>query len=150
MELLAGGGRHVAAALAALLIYPIIARVLSVDLLGAWALLSTAGFLLSLSDLGLTTAVHRAAVTQDHARARRAVGLALFSVATLGPLLAVASHAFLLDLPALSRASTGADDVSRDVGRAAIVVLVAGVISALSGPYRGFALARGGVAPVAT
>lgn len=147
-ELIAGGGRHIAAALAALLVYPIIARVLSVDLLGAWALLSTAGFLLSLSDLGLTTAVHRAAVTQDHARARRAVGLALFSVAGLGPLLAVASYAFLLDLPALSSAAPGS--IGEGVGVAAIMVLAAGVIAALAGPYRGFALARGGVAPIAT
>jgi hypothetical protein len=150
LELLAGGGRHIAAALAALLVYPIIARVLSVELLGAWALLSTAGYLLSLSDLGLTTAVHRAAVTQDHARARRAVGLALFAVAGLAPLLAAASYAFLLDIPGLSRAAQGSDGVGVDVGRAAVVVLAAGVISALAGPYRGFALARGGVAPVAT
>jgi O-antigen/teichoic acid export membrane protein len=148
LELLAGGGRHIAAALAALLVYPIIARVLSVELLGAWALLSTAGFLLSLSDLGLTTAVHRAAVTQDHARARRAVGLALFSVAGLGPLLAAASYAFLLDLPAIARAAQGS--LGEGVGRAAVVVLAAGFVSALAGPYRGFALARGGVAPVAT
>jgi O-antigen/teichoic acid export membrane protein len=147
-ELLAGGGRHIAAALAALLVYPIIARVLSVELLGAWALLSTAGYLLSLSDLGLTTAVHRAAVTQDRERARRAVGLALFAVAGLGPLLAVASYAFLLDLQALSSAAQGS--IGGSVGHAAVIVLAAGVVSALAGPYRGFALARGGVAPVAT
>lgn len=148
LELLAGGGRHIAAAIAALLVYPIIARVLSVEILGAWALLSTAGFLLTLSDLGLTTAVHRAAVTQDHARARRAVGLALASVAALGPLLAVASYAFLLDLPALSSAARGS--IGESVGRAAVIVLAAGVVAALAGPYRGFALARGGVAPIAT
>lgn len=143
-ELIAGGGRNIAAALAALLVYPIIARVLSVDLLGAWALLSTAGFLLSLSDLGLTTAIHRAAVTQDHARARRAVGLALLSIVGLGPLFAALSYAFLLDLPALSSAARGS------VAGAAIIVLGAGVVSALAGPYRGFTLARGGVAAIAT
>jgi hypothetical protein len=144
LELLAGGGRHVAAALSALMVYPIIARVLSAELLGAWALLSTAGFLLSLSDLGLTTAVHRAAVTDDHARARRAVGLALFAVATVAPPVAMLTYAFLIDIRSLSEASPGG------VGSAAAVVLVAGVIAALAGPYRGFALARGGVARIAS
>jgi O-antigen/teichoic acid export membrane protein len=143
-ELIAGGGRHIAAALAGLLIYPLIARALSAELLGAWALLSTAGFLLALSDLGLTTAVQRAAVTEDHARARRAVALALVVVSAVAPTFAALSYFFLIDVPGLASA------VGPSARAAAAVVLVAGAVSALAYPYRGFVLARGGVAAIAT
>lgn len=126
------------------MIYPIIARLLSAELLGAWALISTAGFLVALSDLGLTTAVHRAAVTSDHDRARRAVAMALLSITLVAPVVAVLSYAFLLHIPNLP------PEFLEEVRHAAAVVLVGGVIAAVAYPYRGFVIARGGITSIAS
>jgi O-antigen/teichoic acid export membrane protein len=143
-ELIAGGGRHIGAALAGLLTYPIIARVLDDDGLGAWALLGAASFLLSLTDLGLTTSVQRAAVTDDQPRARRLVALSLAVVAATVPVVGVLAYFFLIDLPADT-----SPELVVDSRRAAVVALVAGGVMAFTGPYRGFVYARGGIRHVA-
>jgi O-antigen/teichoic acid export membrane protein len=137
LELIAGGGRQVAATLTSLVVYTVVARTLKAEKLGAWSLLGTVSFLLTVTDLGLTTAVQRAAVAGDEVRARRAVALTLVPLATLGPVVAVASYTLLLGIHSAS------PEVQRDVSRAAVVVLLAGVVSSLGAPYRGFAYARG-------
>ncbi len=143
-ELLAGGGRQIGAAIAGLLTYPIIARVLDDDGLGVWALLGAASFLLSLTDLGLTTSVQRAAVAKEDERARRLLALALAVVGASVPLVGIIAYFFLIDLPAETSPALVAD-----ARRAAVVALVAGGVLAVTGPYRGFVFARGGIRYVA-
>ena len=138
-KILREGGRYLGAALAGLLTYPIVARVLDGEGLGVWALLGAAAFLLNLADLGLTTSVQRSAVTADHARTRRLVRLALLVLCVTLPVIAVIAYFLLLDLP-------GADPALRaDAARAAVVALAAGAVMAVGAPLRGFTLARGGV-----
>ena len=143
-ELLVGGGRHIGAALAGLVTYPIIARVLHGDGLGAWALLGAASFLLGLSDLGLTTAIQRAAVTEDKALARRLIQLATAVVALVVPVVAVVAFFFLIDLPTDTRPELVADARS-----AAVLALLAGAAMAFTSPIRGYVYARGGIRYVA-
>ena len=138
-KILLQGGRYLGAALAGLLTYPIVARVLDADGLGVWALLGAAAFMLSLADLGLTTAVQRSAVTPDDERTRRTVRLALLVLCGTLPVISVIAYFLLLDLP-------DADPALRaDAARAAVVAVLAGCVMAIGAPYRGFALARGGV-----
>ena len=142
-ELLAGGGRHIGAAIAGLLTFPIVARVLNEEALGAWALLGAASFMLTLSDLGLTNAVQRAAVATDHGLTRRTIALALtVNLLVLVPF-AIVAYFLLIDVPDAGAA------LRVDVGRAAAVVLVAGAVGSIVNPYRGFVYARGGVRLVA-
>lgn len=143
IELIVGGGRQAAAAFVGLLIYPLIARVLSAELLGAWALVSTAGFLLGLADLGLTTAVHRAAVTPDRERARRTVAFALFIILAVTPFFIAVSYFFLIDAPNLEAM------IGPSARGAIAAVFAGGVTLTIASPYRGFLIARGGVGKVA-
>lgn len=137
-------GRHAAAALAGLLTIPLIARRLGVEGLGAWALIGTASFLLGLSDLGLATAVHRAAALRaDPARARRVVGTAVLAILIVAPILAGIAYPLLLDLPGTSGA------LGRDMARAMLIAFPAGIAGALGSPFRAFALVRGGIAGLA-
>ncbi|MGK3994388.1 lipopolysaccharide biosynthesis protein [Sorangium sp. So ce1024] len=137
VELLAGGGRQIAAMVAGLVVYTVMARWLKAEKLGAWSLLGTISFQLAIADLGLTTAVQRAAVAADAARARRAVALALVPLCTLGPLAAGASYLWFLGVGGESA------ELQEDISRAAVLVLVGGVVSALGTPYRGYIMARG-------
>ncbi|WP_437681774.1 hypothetical protein [Sorangium sp. So ce131] len=137
IELLAGGGRQIAAMVATLVAYTVMARWLQAEKLGAWSLLGTISFQLVLSDLGLTTAVQRAAVAADEERARRAVALALVPLCTLGPLAAAASYLWFLGIAGESA------ELQADISRAAVFALAGGVISALGTPYRGYIMARG-------
>jgi O-antigen/teichoic acid export membrane protein len=143
LALVAAGGFQVGATLIGLIAYTLIARTLPADGLGAWTLLGTLSFLISLVDLGFTTAVQRAAVTPDHARTRRAIALSLVPTCALGPLAALVSFVFLRDLAGASV------ELQRDVSRAAGVVLLAGLVAALGQPFRGFVYARGGARAIA-
>jgi O-antigen/teichoic acid export membrane protein len=142
-EIVAGGGRQIAATLASLVVYTVIARTLKAENLGAWSLLGTVSFLLAITDMGLTTAVQRAAVAADAPRARRAVALTLVPLCTLGPVAAIASYTLLLGI------QSDSPELQRDISRAAVVVLLSGWISSLGTPYRGFAYARGKVNAIA-
>jgi O-antigen/teichoic acid export membrane protein len=135
--------RHVAGAAAGLIVIPLVARRLGADALGIWALLGTGSFLVGVSDLGLSTAVQRAAVRSDDADTRRVVGLALLVVTVVAPLSALASLTLLLDIPGTSPA------IQASVARSAVVVLVAGIIAAVAFPFRGYALAKGGIGALA-
>lgn len=133
------GGRYLGAALAGLLTYPIVARVLEADGLGVWALLGAAAFLLNLADLGLTTSIQRSAVTEDHARTRRLVRLALLVLCITLPVIGVIAYVLLLDIPEADPA------LRADAARAAVVAVLGGAVMAIGSPFRGFTLARGGV-----
>lgn len=143
LALVAGGGLQVVATVIGLIAYTLIARTLRAEWLGAWTLLGTLSFLISLVDLGFTTAVQRAAVTSDHARTRRAIALSLVPTCALGPIAVLASFVFLRDIP------TASVELQHDVSRAAALVLVAGLVAALGQPFRGFIYARGGVRAIA-
>lgn len=138
-KVLVHGGRYLGAALAGLLTYPIVARVLDEDGLGVWALLGAAAFLLNLADLGLTTAVQRSAVKPEHERTRAIVRLTLLVLCGTLPVIGTIAYFLLLDLPDAS------PELEADAARAAVVAVLAGAVMATAGPFRGFALARGGV-----
>lgn len=131
--------RQIGAGLAGLLTYPVIARVVSSESLGAWSILASASFLPLLTDLGLTTAVQRAAVREDEGRTHRAVTLALFFVFSLSPLVVAGLYFFFLDIGDASPA------LRADVARAAWVTLAGGMLAAYTAPFRGFIIVRGRV-----
>ena len=101
-DIAAAGLRHVSTIVAGVLTVALIARSAGTDALGAWAMMAVLSLLLSICDLGLNTAVHRAAVKEDHEKTRRIVGLALLSTAILAPVAALGSYAFLSDIPGAS------------------------------------------------
>lgn len=131
--------RQLGAGLAGLLTYPVIARVVSAEGLGAWAILASASFLPLLTDLGLTTAVQRAAARGDEGRTRRALALALFFIFSLAPLVVLALYLFFLDVGDATPA------LQADVGRAAWITLAGGMLAAYAAPFRGFIIVRGRV-----
>ncbi|MCA9603098.1 MAG: polysaccharide biosynthesis C-terminal domain-containing protein [Polyangiales bacterium] len=140
---LLGGARQMVSLLPNLVIYPLIARMLGDADFGAWTLIGAAGFMLILSDAGLSTAVRRAAVTDDHALARRTLGLALLTITAVLPFAIVAMFHTMLTF--------------RDVGprlgeeafRASAVMMIGGSLGALANPFMDFVYARGGAAQVA-
>ena len=69
--------RQIASMLATFLTVPIIARQFGADSLGAWTLIVSGGLLLTLSDLGLSTAVRRAVLAGNDRHAFRALKRAL-------------------------------------------------------------------------
>jgi O-antigen/teichoic acid export membrane protein len=140
VEILASWSRHLAGIVSGIATLALIAHRLGPSALGAWAILGSTSFFLGLSDLGLSTAVSRAVAAGDRPRARRALGLALFSIAALSPALAALSIVGTVDICA------SAD--GRGLGHAAIVVLIVvagGVTSAVAAPYRAFAIMSGGL-----
>jgi hypothetical protein len=142
-DIVVAGARHALAVATGVLTIGLVARRLGPDALGAWALLGTASFLLGAADLGLSTAVQRAAVQRDPAPARRVTALALLAIAVVAPTAAVLSYVFLLDVPGAAPA------LRADVDRAGVLVMIAGVVAAAAFPYRGFALVRGGMRALA-
>jgi O-antigen/teichoic acid export membrane protein len=142
-DILAAGLRHASSIVAGILTVALVARASGPDALGAWAMMATMGLLLSLCDLGLTTAVHRAAVAADPGRTRRMVGLALLATVILSPIAALGSYAFLRDIPGAS------PELVADASRALVLVLAGGVAGALAAPYRAFVVVRGGMPALA-
>jgi O-antigen/teichoic acid export membrane protein len=142
-DILAAGLRHASSIVAGILTVALVARVLGPDALGAWAMMATMGLLMSLCDLGLTTAVHRAAVAGDPGTTRRMVGLALLATVILSPIAALGSYAFLRDIPGAS------PELLADASRALVLVLAGGVTGALAAPYRAFVVVRGGMQALA-
>lgn len=141
--IVSAGLRHFAGAAAGLIVIPLVGRKLGAEALGAWALLGTGSFLIGIADLGLSTAVQRAAVRPDHQATHRAVALSLLAIALVAPLAAFGSFFVLLDIPASSAA------LRASLPAAGFTVLVAGCIGAIAFPFRGFTLARGGVGGLA-
>jgi O-antigen/teichoic acid export membrane protein len=142
-DIIAAGLRHASSIVAGILTVALVARVSGPDALGAWAMMATMGLLLSLCDLGLTTAVHRAAVAADPGRTRRMVGLALLATTILSPIAALGSYAFLRDIPGAP------PEILADASRALVIVLAGGVAGALAAPYRAFVVVRGGMQALA-
>jgi O-antigen/teichoic acid export membrane protein len=143
-DILAAGLRHASTIVSGVITVALVARRCGADALGVWAMLAAMTLLLALCDMGLTTAVHRAAVARDEGRARRMVGLSLFAVVVVAPLAAAGSYAFLLDLP-----DSASLPLRVDASRASLLVLAGGVLGALTAPYRGFVLVRGGIQSLA-
>ena len=142
-RLVGGGGRLISAFFAQMFTLPVIAHYLDGERMGAWALLGAAGFLVGFVDLGLATAVQRSAVTEDHGRTRRLVGLALTAQAFLVPVFFLVAWLFFVDVPGAPA------DVQEEIAQSTWLVLAAGAFLGLSQPYRMFVLARGGVRQVA-
>lgn len=142
-DIVAAGLRHASSIVAGILTVALVARVSGPDALGAWAMMAAMGLLLSLCDLGLTTAVQRAGVAADPAKTRRMVGLALLATMILSPVAALGSYAFLRDIPGAS------PEILTDASRALVLVLAGGVGGALAAPYRAFVVVRGGMQALA-
>lgn len=137
LGLVAACARHISGVVAGLFTIPLVASALGAEGLGAWAVLSTTGYLMALSDLGLSVSVQRAAARPDDAATRRVLRLSLLVVSIVCPLLCVGAYALLLWLPA---SQSGA--LQTDVARAALPMLLAGLVGALANPVRGFLLMR--------
>lgn len=129
--------RHAVQVLAGVATVTLVVRSLGAEGLGAWAVLGTAGFLVGLSDLGLSIAVQRAAAAGDDAATRRLVRLTLLVVALVCPCLAACFYVFLLQAPA------DAGALRQDLARAAFPALTAGLAGSLAAPIRSFLLVRG-------
>ncbi|HJL03816.1 MAG TPA: polysaccharide biosynthesis C-terminal domain-containing protein [Polyangiaceae bacterium LLY-WYZ-15_(1-7)] len=140
-DMAAGVLRQLAATAAGLVIVPLVGHRLGAEALGLWALLGTAAALPGLADLGLTTAVQRAIVAGERARSHALVGLALRTNALLAPLVALALFPLLVAVPPTPRAG--------ELHLAAALVLLAAGLTALAAPFRGVAIARGGLRPLA-
>jgi O-antigen/teichoic acid export membrane protein len=137
LNLLAACARHISGVVAGLFTIPLVARSLGADGLGAWAVLSTTGYIMVLSDLGLSVAVQRAAARADEAATRRMMGLTLLVVSIVCPLLCVGAYALLLWLP-----DSQNEVLQADVARAAIPMLAAGLVGAVANPVRAFLIMR--------
>lgn len=142
-DILAAGLRHASTIVAGVATVALVARACGPDALGVWAMMATLSLLLALCDLGLTTAVHRSAVTPDHERTRRLVGLSVLVTAALAPLVALVAYVFLLDVPGAT------PELRADASRAAVLVLAGGVAAAFTVAHRGFVLVRGGMQSLA-
>lgn len=142
-RLLSGGARQIGAFLAQMFTLPVIAHFLDGPRMGAWALLGATGFLVGYVDLGLATAVQRSAVTDDHERTRRLIGLSILTQLLLLPLFLVGAFLFLFDLPGAP------PEVQNEASPAAVLVLLAGALLGLGQPFRMFVFARGGVRQMA-
>jgi O-antigen/teichoic acid export membrane protein len=136
LNLFAACSRHLAGIAAGLVTIPLVVRALGADGLGAWALLSTTGYLMMLSDLGLSVSVQRTTARRDDAATRRVIGLALLVVCIVCPCLSAGAYALLLWLP------TSREALQADVARAALPILLAGLVGALANPLRGFLTMR--------
>jgi len=142
-RLLGGGARQIGAFAAQMFTLPVIAHYLDGDRMGAWALLGATGFMIGYVDLGLATAVQRSAVTEEHARTRRFVGLSILIQLLLLPVVLTVAYLYFVDIPGAPR------DVKDEAAVAALLVLAGGSMLGLGQPYRMFVLARGGVRQVA-
>lgn len=137
LNLLAACARHLSGVVAGLFTIPLVARSLGADGLGAWAVLSTTGYLMVLSDLGLSVAVQRTAARADVAATRRMMALTLLVVSIVCPLLCAGAYAMLLWLPDSQNAV-----IQADVARAAIPMLIAGLVGAVANPVRSYLIMR--------
>lgn len=142
-DFLGGGLRQVAAVMGGLITFPVIARMLDADALGAWQLLGATSFLVGFADLGLSTAVQRAAVKDDAQRTRDTIGVTLLVLAVLLPIFSAIGYVLVLDVPADATA------LRDDVAKAGVVAVLAGSVFGVSQPYRMFVLAKGGVRAIA-
>ena len=140
-SLLLAVARHLAGALAGLLTLPLVGRALGDEALGVWALLGSLSFILGLCELGLSTAIARAAARGDGERARRLLALSLLSIASVGPAAALAVCLFV-DLGAGLGAGASADSART----ATLLALAAGLAGATVLPWRSLALVRGSMA----
>ncbi|ATB42800.1 hypothetical protein CYFUS_008279 [Cystobacter fuscus] len=136
-NLIAACARHLAGVVAGLFTIPLVARSMGAEGLGAWAVLSTTGYLMALSDLGLSVSVQRTAARPDHAATRRMIRLALLVVSIVCPLLSVGAYALMVWLPSEQNTVLQAD-----VARAALPMLFAGLVGSLANPIRGFLIMR--------
>ncbi|WNG29879.1 hypothetical protein F0U62_42105 [Cystobacter fuscus] len=137
-NLIAACARHLAGVVAGLFTIPLVARSMGAEGLGAWAVLSTTGYLMALSDLGLSVAVQRTAARPDHAATRRMISLALLVVSVVCPILSLGAYALMVWLPSADQNVA----LQADVARAALPMLFAGLVGSLVNPIRGFLIMR--------
>ena len=142
-SLLAVCARHVIQTLAGLLTIALVVHALGPEGMGAWALLGTASLFLSLSDLGLSVSVQRAAARPEDALTRRLVRLTMLVVLVVGPCMSVGAWLLLLRLPE----ATG--PLQAEFGSAALPALAAGLVGSFAGPLRSLLLMRGAFTPLA-
>jgi O-antigen/teichoic acid export membrane protein len=135
--------RHLASLAAGLITLPLVARALGPEGVGAWALLGTSAFVIGAADLGLGVVVQRAVVRGDQEASARAVGLALWVVATVAPVLVLGVWLTLDGLP------HAREELRRDLSAAARIALAGGLVAAFAVPYRAVLLARGAGAALA-
>lgn len=134
--------RHIAASVAGLAIIPLVAHLLGVEALGAWALLGTIAFTLGLADLGLGAAVQRASARREDNKTREIMSAAHCALVAVGPLLAVLVPSFGLDIG-------GAPELRREIDMAVVPTMVGGLVNAWGSTYRAFLVGRGALRPLA-
>ncbi|NOK18556.1 lipopolysaccharide biosynthesis protein [Corallococcus carmarthensis] len=137
VDLLSTCARHVAQIAAGLVTVALVVRMLGPESLGAWTVLGTTGFLLGLSDLGLSVVVQRTAARPDDDATRQILRLTVLVVTVVCPCLGAGAYALLLQLPSATEA------IRADIARAALPVLAAGWAGSLASPFRSFLLMRG-------
>jgi O-antigen/teichoic acid export membrane protein len=142
-DLLAVCGRHTLQMVAGLLTISLVVRALGPEGMGAWALLGTTSYLLSLCDLGLSTTVQRAAARPEEAVTRRLVRLTVLVVLIVGPCMSVGAWFLLLRVPGTP------DALQAELGLAALPALAGGWVGSLGGPLRSLLLMRGAFTPLA-
>ncbi len=142
-DLMTGGLRQVVAALASFVVFPVLTRVLDDQELGAWSLIAAGAVVLGLSELGLTTAIQRATVTDDHALARRTFGLSMMTICVVVPIAILLAVTVVLDFREVAPA------LRHDAHIATAIALAAGGLAAVLVPVQGYSYARGGAREIA-
>jgi O-antigen/teichoic acid export membrane protein len=135
--------RHAAQTVAGLLTISLVVRALGPEGLGAWALLGTTGFLVGLSDLGLSIAVQRAAARPDDAVTHRLVRMTMGVVLVVCPCMSLGAYLLLLRLPA------GLNALQAEFTHATLPTLAAGLVGSLVAPLRSLLLMRGAFSSLA-
>lgn len=143
-DLFRGGLRQVFATLGSLVTFPVVARMLDHETLGAWQVLVATSLFVGFADLGLSTAVERASVRDDPARTRRTLAFTLLVMSVVIPLAAAVSYAFVVDVP------RSAERLRPEIARAGLVTLLASALFAWGQPYRFFLMAKGHIRAIAT
>ncbi|HEX8705691.1 MAG TPA: hypothetical protein VF815_43050, partial [Myxococcaceae bacterium] len=135
--------RHAAQTVAGLLTISLVVRTLGPEGLGAWALLGTTGFLVGLSDLGLSIAVQRAAARPDDAVTHRLIRLTMGVVLIVCPCMSLGAYLLLLRLPA------ELGTLQAEFTHAVLPTLAAGLLGSLVAPLRSLLLMRGAFSSLA-
>lgn len=136
--IIAAMARQFAGMLATIVTVPIIAHKLGADALGAWVLAISGAMVVQLSDLGLSTAVRRAIVAGDDARALRSLRRALTSAIIVGGFGIFAARFLIGNINGVAGAPT-----------AVWMLPIAAWLMAIALPFHSYVLSYGGVVELA-
>ncbi|MBI5534518.1 MAG: lipopolysaccharide biosynthesis protein [Deltaproteobacteria bacterium] len=136
--------RHMATVVAGLITIPILARTLGASRLGFWSFLGTTAFLLSLCDLGLSSATLRAAAGPRADLAKQAARLAAICTAVLSAPAVAGCIVWMF-----ATADKLPIDQRHDARVAVVIAMLAGVVGAVTQSSRSYAQGQGYIIPLA-